>query len=92
MKLNRDLLMKVGIVVAIAIIIYLLYRSRNCKDNYANYVPSVPEEDYAEEEAYEDESADYAEEDMDDEGQENYTLMESTLDDESANAVFDPSM
>lgn len=100
MKLDRDTLMKIGIVAAVALIIYLVYRSRKCKDSYTNFVPQ-PQEDYAEN-MYMEDAADYAEEgDGDDyyeeeyqqhgqHGQENYTLMESTLDDDQANAMFEP--
>lgn len=96
MKVNKDMLMKIGIVAAIAIIIYLVFRSRKCKDGYSEWVPT-PQEDYAEN-MYEEEPADYAEEGDDyaedeyPEYQENYTLMESTLDDDQANAMFEPDM
>ena len=98
MKLNKDLLMKVGIVAAIALIIYLVYRSRQCKDTFAQWAPSGSEEDYAEN-MFEEEAADYAmdgdeyyEENNGSGGTENYTLMESTLDDDQANAMFEPEM
>jgi hypothetical protein len=93
MKLNKDLLMKVGIVAAIALIIYLVYRSRQCKDTYAQWAPSTTD-DYAEN-MFEEEAADYADEGdeyTDQGGVENYTLMESTLDDDQANAMFEPEM
>ena len=101
MKLNRDMLMKIGIVAAIAIILYLVYRSRKCKDAYTEYVPT-PQDDY-EENMYVEDAAEYAEEGDDyyeeeDYAEEeypqveNYTLMESTLDDDQANSMFDPEM
>lgn len=90
MKFDKNLWMKIGIVAAIALIIYLVFRSRKCKDSYANWVPSS--DDQAEN-LFENDTADYAE-DADEyvgqEGMENFTLMESTLDDDHANAVFDP--
>ncbi len=106
MKLNRDVLMKIGIVVAITIIIYLLYKSHNCKNTYAEFVGeedaaenmfAEDAADYAEEtddyadyaeEADSDEAAEYVPED--DEGVENFTLMESAVDDSHANAMFEP--
>ncbi len=95
MKLNKDTLMKVGIVAAVALIIYLVYRSRSCKDNYSEY-ESMPQDDYAEN-MYMEEPQDYAEEGDEyvEEAEpqvENYTLMESTLDDDQANAMFEPEM
>lgn len=103
MKLNKDMLMKIGIVAAIAIIVFLIYRSKGCKDSYGDYEEEgyaeyVPEDEYAEN-MYEDDEADYGdvqddyyEEEYDQPETENYTLMESTLDDEEANAAFEPDM
>lgn len=97
MKLNKDMLMKVGIVAAVVLIIYLVYRSRSCgKDGYTGYAEYVPDDEYSEN-MYENEAADYAEEGDDyseDEMPqiENYTLMESTLEDDQANAMFEPEM
>ena len=103
MTLNRDMLMKIGIVAAIALIIYLVYRSRKCKDNYTEWVPTP--EDYAEEqdeyeqpgqevEDYAEEGSEYYEDQYEElyPQQENYTLMESTLDDDQTNALFEPVM
>lgn len=104
MKLNKDVLMKVGIVAAIALIVYLVYTSRGCKDGYDEYYSEyVPEDEYSEN-MYEQDAADYAEEEEyyeepeEDSYEEeypqaeNYTLMESTLDDDEANAAFEPEM
>lgn len=106
MKLNRDFLMKAGIVAAVAIIIYLIYKSRNCKDSYAEFVPEndAAENMFAEdaadfaEEYYAESTDDYAHENDDeaaefipDEAIENFTLMESALDDDHANALFEPA-
>lgn len=98
MGISKDTMMKVGIVAAIALIIYLVYRSRSCKDTYAEFVPSP---DYAEN-MFREEAADYAEEGDEYFGQDQYndfshkehytSLMESTLDDDEANAVFEPGM
>lgn len=95
-KLNKDTMMKVGIVAAVALIIYLVYRSRTRKDAFAEYATSPQEDEYAEN-MYEAEPADYAEEGDEDYGEEqggveNYTLMQSTLDDDEANAMFEPEM
>lgn len=89
MKLNKDLLMKIGIVAAIVLIIYLVYRSRSCKDSYAEYVPN--DDEYAEN-MYEDQPADYAEADYYTEEEPPNMLMESTLDEDQANAMFEPEM
>lgn len=92
MKFNRDVLMKVGIVAAVLLIIFLIFRSRSCKSAYAEF---VPDDNYAEN-MYEERAADYAEEDAYTEDEEprieNYTLMESTLADDQANAMFEPEM
>lgn len=107
MTLNRDMLMKVGIVAAVTLIIYLVYRSRKCKDNYTEWVPTPedyaedrdeyhPQQDYAmEHEDYAEESNEYFEDQYEElypQQVENYTLMESTLDDDQANAMFEPAM
>lgn len=94
MKLNKDVLMKVGIVAAVLLILYLIYRSRGCKDTYAEF---VPDDEYSEN-MFQEDAADYAEEAADyyseeeDGPVENYTLMESTLEDDQANAMFEPEM
>lgn len=95
MKLNKDVLMKAGIVAAVALVLYLIYRSRSCKDTYADY---VADDDYAEN-MYEPQAADYAEEDYAEEaygdntaGDPQSLLMESTMDDDQANAMFEPEM
>lgn len=106
MKLNRDVLMKVGIAAAIVLIIYLLFRSRSCKDSFADYADygaqdgaqdggGVPDDEYAEN-MYEEQPADYAY--GDDNADTDYTdgesplLMESTLRDDQANAMFEPEL
>ena len=97
MKLNKDLLMKIAIVAAIALIIYLVYRSRSCKDTYAEYVPDdeyneqMPDGEYAEN-MFEDQAADYAEADYYTEEEPPTMLMESTLNEDQANAMFEPEM
>lgn len=111
-KVNKDILMKVGIAAAVVLIIYLVYRSRSAKcSRYAEYVPDAPvrddeyaenmfagqEADYAEEDDddyAEEDDDDYAEDDYAEEDErgrmENFTLMQSTLDDDQANAMFEP--
>lgn len=88
MKLNKDLLMKIAIVAAIVLIIYLVYRSRSCKDTYAEY---VADDEYAEN-MFEEQTADYAEADYYTEDEPANMLMESTLDEDQANAMFEPEM
>ena len=93
MKLNKDVLMKVGIVAAILLVLYLIYRSRGCKDSYSEF---VADDEYAEN-MFQEDAADYAEEEYytdseEDPTTENYTLMESTLEDDQANAMFAPEM
>lgn len=97
MKVDKDVLMKVGIAAAIVLIVYLVYRSRSCKDTYAQFVA----DDQYSENMFEESPADlaegeygddYAEEDYGGGPIENFTLMESTLDDDQANAVFEPEM
>ena len=99
MKLNKDMLMKIGIAAAILLVLYLVFRSRNCKDSFDGYADYVPEDEYSEN-MYEEQPADYAEEadeyytEEDDQQPqiENFTLMESTLEDDEANAMFEPEM
>lgn len=88
MKLNKDLLMKIAIAAAIALIIYLVYRSRSCKDSYAEY---VADDEYAEN-MFEEQAADYAEADYYSDEEPPNMLMESTLDEDRANAMFEPEM
>lgn len=101
-KWNKDTLMKVGIAAAVVIIVYLLYRSQKNKDTYSEYVPDAPMDDEYAENMFASDAADYAEEEDDyaEEEEEppmtgeveNFTLMQSTLDDDEANAMFEPEM
>lgn len=140
MALDKDTLLKVGIAASVALVVYLLYRSRSCSEQYAGYVPALaPDEyaenmyenagdhadfahaeyvpdDYAEEDAdeededgAEDEDWDEAEDDADDDEDDGedtggrrgiqkmrildgQLLMESTLEDDEANAIFEPEL
>ena len=130
MTLKRDTLMKIGVAAAVVLIIYLIYRSRSCKDTFAAYAQGPRDDEYAEK-MFAEGSADYAEEyakyaqagdeDYAEEyaqyakpGDEDYAeeyaqygnyetfeqprvetftnLMQSTLDDDEANAMFEPEM
>ena len=145
MTLKRDTLMKIGVAAAVVLIIYLIYRSRSCKDTFAAYAQGPRDDEYAEkmfaegsadyaeeyakyaqagDEDYAEEYAQYAkpgDEDYAEEyaqytqaGDEDYAeeyaqygnyetfeqprvetftnLMQSTLDDDEANAMFEPEM
>ena len=65
MKLSRDTWTKIGITLAVLLVVYLLYRSMYGKSKYAEWVPSPDEvydnepDDYA---VPEDDGTDYAEE------------------------------
>lgn len=111
---SKDTLLKVGIAVAVALILYLVLRSATCSkreayamfaaprrpardDEYAEnmYEASgrgAPVDDYAEEEYYPE--ADAATADPSDAAtlaaQPDYYVMQSTLDDDEANAQFSP--
>jgi hypothetical protein len=82
MKFNKDTMMKIAIVAAVAIILYLLFKPSKCasKAGYAQYVPG--------DDSYSDGGSDDG---GDGDGMENYTtLMESTLDDDEANGMLEP--
>ena len=115
MTLKRDTLMKIGVAAAVVLIIYLIYRSRSCKDTFAAYAQGPRDDEYAEK-MFAEGSADYAEEYAkyaqagDEDYAEEYAqygnyetfeqprvetftnLMQSTLDDDEANAMFEPEM
>lgn len=125
LKFDRSMALKVGIAVAVAVIIYLIWRARRCKDTYAMFAPPMhgqtegyamfappqPQQDdeYAEN-MFEDRAADYAEEgdeEIPDMGMDmradmpaslpgphanEFPIMQSTLDDDEANAMFEPEM
>lgn len=119
MKLNRSMLLKAGIVAAVVLIIYLIWRSSKCKDTYATFtgpmpepfasysppMPPVRDDEYAEN-MFEADAADYAEEGdeqieemMGDgalpdyaEEADNFPLLQSTIDDDEANTMFEPEM
>lgn len=140
MTLDKDTLLKVGIAASVALVVYLLFRSRGCSEQYAGYVPALAPDEYAEnmyesagdhadfahaeyvpddyavEEDDEDPEADDEEDDAEDpeaddeeDDDAEYTggrggrrrkmrildgqlLMESTLDDDEANAIFEPEL
>lgn len=109
---DRNLALKVGIAVAVVVIIYLIWRARKCKDTYAMFAPPPASEGYAmfappvrddeyAENMFEDRAADYAEEgdeqipdtmDMPSAMSSEFPIMQSTLDDDEANAMFEPEM
>jgi hypothetical protein len=94
MKLDKTMLMKVAIAAAVVLIVFLIFRSRSCKgkDGYAQFVASPVDDEYGEN-MYRADAADYAHatDDFAEEPQ-NYTLMESTLEDDRANAMFEPEL
>lgn len=96
MKANKQLATRVGVVIAVLVIVYCMFKLRSCKDTYAelaydNYYEEPAEEEYEEEaqeqEEYEEED-DYYSEDGGEGYDDPYTLMESTMDDAQANAMF----
>lgn len=118
-KLKKDTLIKIGIVAVIALVVFLIYRSKRRSgfegdhmqwvptpnDNYGeeaygedDMAEEEPEEEYAEEDENpeDDYEAEYAEDDYNAEyddgtGTGGVGLMESTLDDDYANTMFQPS-
>lgn len=124
LKFDRNMALKVGIVVAVVVIVYLIWRARTCKDTYAMFAPTMrgdsegyamfappqapqQNDEYAEN-MFEDRAADYAEEgdeQIPDMGMgadmptslpspyaNDFPIMQSTLDDDEANAMFEPEM
>ena len=107
-RLKKDTMIKIGVVVAIALVVFFVYRSRRRSDFQSSHMEWVPtpqdnyaeeeyagdEEEYADSEEYAEEEAEYVEDDYAaeyDDGTETMGLMESTLDDDYANTMFDPS-
>ena len=107
-KLKKDTMVKIGIIVAIALAVFFVYRSRSRSNFQSSHVEWVPtpqdnyaEEEYADGEEYAEEEEEYAEEEAEyveddyaaeyDDGTASMSLMESTLDDDYANTMFDPS-
>ena len=117
-KLKKDTMIKIGIIAAIALVVFFVYRSRRRSgfegdhmqwvptpdDNYAYageedvYGDDMGEDEYAEEDEYpqddyeaEYEEDDYAAEYDDGTGTGGMGLMESTMDDDYANTMFNPS-
>ena len=114
------MLTRLGVIAAVIVIIYCMFKLRTCKDTYAELDYDAYYEEQAaaqdiqdielEEDKYEEDNEDYYEEgDGGDEAPEegeyanyegpvgndpydNYTLMESTMDDTQTNALFEAGM
>lgn len=100
MKTDKKMLTRIGVIAAVVVIAYCMFKLRTCKDTYAelDYDAYYEEENSGggEEEQYEEgeeEGEDYYEEDGGEEDvYNNYSLMESTMDDGQTNALFEAGM